>query len=148
MLLLKKLIFSVPFLIFTFAFLFFINPFFKDFSLLFSLDLDTLYKLTYVVTSLLAASLMFAIFATLANDWKIVSPVYLLVALTAFVIFSPQSGLIIFFGLLISFTLNFAILRDKLKNYLSFHANALLTPPIKNLCFFSHYVKCLRERLK
>ena len=136
MLLLKKLVFGFPFLLFTFAFLFFIDPFFKDFNLLFSLDLNTLYKLIYCALSLLMACLMFVVFATLANDWKIVSPVYLLVALTAFVIFPPLSGLIIFFGLLISLTLSFTILKDKLRTYLTFHASALLTPAIKNLGFF------------
>ena len=136
MIIFKKLIFVIPFLIFLAWFYFQLNFFFKDVYLIFGLNITTLYQLAYLAITLGLASLFFIIFCALANDWKFILPVSILGSLLPIAIFTAPSSLIIFIGSFLSLTCTYLLLSNKLKTYLTYSANTLLTPSVKTLAGF------------
>jgi len=134
--LLKKLIFSIPFLIFFYLFnLFFRNFISQGYSSLFSLDLTVLIALIMLTLVLVLALVFFTIFGCFSQDYRFVLPINL-VASVATAIFLPLPiGFIaaaLVFGV---FSLVYVFFDRKLKTYLNFQPNFLLTPTIKNLGF-------------
>lgn len=133
MVVLKKLTFAPIFLIFLTLIIYFFAPFLKSLDLLFSLSLDTLYKLILISSLTLISSLAFVLLICIAVDWKLTILIIFLASLIPF-IFLPQAlslvlAVLIFSSLLISnFTLD-----NKLKNYLSFKPIELFTPSVKQL---------------
>ncbi len=154
MLIIKKLVFSLPFLIFFYLTCFEFQPFLKDLYLIFSLDLTVLFKLLLLSFSILISSLFFVLFSTMADDWKLVTPA-VIVALLAPIILLPQSASFISAVLvLIIFILNFFMLSRKLKTYITFEPTHLFTPSVKSLTtllilFFSlTFYQVATERIK
>lgn len=136
MLIFKKAIFALPFLIFLVWFFYNLNFFFKDPYLIFGFDTAILLQLVWLLVSLSLASFCFVIFAALSDDWKFILPVSILGSLTSFALFSIPSGLVMWVGTLLSLCLTYLILSNKLKNYLTFQASSLLNPSIKSLATF------------
>jgi len=133
MLIFKKTIFGLPFLIFLAWFFFELNAFFKDSYLIFSFDISTLIQLIWLLVSLSLASFCFIIFAALSDDWKFILPVSILGALSSFALLSMPAGLAMWVGTFLSLLLTHFMLSKKLKTYLTFQASALLNPSIKTL---------------
>lgn len=136
MLIFKKLIFALPFLIFLALFFYQLNFLFEDVYLIFGLNINILYQLIYLTAALSLASICFIIFCTLSDDWKFILPVSILGSLIPSAINKPPSSLVLFVGSFLSLGLAYFILHGKLKTYLTFHANTLLTPSVKNLASF------------
>lgn len=136
MLILKKLIFALPFLIFLAWFFYSLNFFFKDIYLIFGLNLSILLQLIWLTAALGLASVCFIIFCTITNDWKFILPVSTLGSLIPIAILPTPASLAIFIGSFLSLNFVYFILNGKLKTYLTYSANTLLTPSIKNLVSF------------
>lgn len=108
----KKLIFAVPFILSVAVFYLQASDFLKDFSALFSLDLNLLFKSILFAATIVLVSYLFVLFVNFAADWKLVIPVILLAALISFLFtISPinyylAGGLIIALGISLVFILN------------------------------------------
>jgi len=133
MLILKKLIFAVPFLLVFVLFVSQINPFLNDVNLIFSLSLDILIQLLSLVVYLSLAGLFFVVFATLAEQWKYVLPVSFIASLSPLLFLNPPEAFILTGGFFLSFIITFFFLKNELKSYLSFHATKLLLPGISQI---------------
>jgi len=133
---LKKLIFALPFLIFLAWFYYQLNFFFKDIYIIFGLNFSVLIQIIWLIVALGLLSLFFVIFSCLCDDWKFILPVSILGSLISFVIFPIPGGLVIWVGTLLSLIFSYLILNNKLKTYLTFQSNVLLTPSIKTLAGF------------
>lgn len=133
MLILKKLVFAIPFLLFLTAAVLNIPQFLNDSYLVLSFDFNDLLRITTLVAFIVLTSLMFVIFACLANDWRLVLPVALISALPIIFIIQGIPSYILSIGVIMSLGLIYTLLCFKLKSYLSFSASTLLSSPIKNL---------------
>lgn len=127
----KKLLFSLPFLLSFLAFLLNFKPFLKNPTLLLELNSNVIFQSIYLVIFLLLANLFLAILITLAPNWKICLPVFGLGALSSFFILPPLWGFLLAPALLLAFSLNYYLLGKKLAGYLSFQPIPLLSPFIK-----------------
>ncbi len=81
-------------------------------------------------------SLLFALFAGLSNDWKLVLPVSLVAALMPLLFLEQKTALIIAVGTAAILLLNFLYLENSLKSYLSFTPSTIFGPPIRHLSGF------------
>lgn len=133
MILFKKLIFALPFLIFYCAFLLVINPFLNNSNLLFSLEFQTLIQISLIEAFLLYTAIYFTIFVSFATNWKIVVSIVIVACLFPLLLVNPPLKVIITLGSLFSFMLTYLLLNKKLSNYITFHARTLLAPSIKHL---------------
>lgn len=133
---LKKLIFSPIFIIFYAFLLLTFKPFLNSYDLIFSLSSDSFIQLITVASLFCLTSLSFGIFATLAQDLKIVAPVGLLASILPMFFLNPIHGLILSVTSFAAFAITFITLGNKLKNYLTFNAPALLIPSFKSLITF------------
>lgn len=130
---LKKLTFAPLFLI-AFALLISqLTTIFKSTGLIFSLSLDTLIQLLTVSSLVTLSSLLFALFVSLALDWKLVLPVGILASLISFVVLETGLALVFSVGIVVSLLLTFLNLDGTLKSYLTFKPEALLGPSIRYL---------------
>lgn len=84
---------------------------------------------------LLLSSLFFIIFATLANDFKLVIPVSALAALISLIFTPLPASLILGGGFFLSFLLSSFFLQKKLAVYFTFQPTSLLLPSIKQTIF-------------
>lgn len=129
----KKFVFAIPFLLFLTATSLNIPQFLNNPYLFLSFDISDLLKVITLVVLILLTSLMFVIFASLANDWKLILPVSLLSALPIILIVQGSPSYLLSIGLIISLGLTYAVLYFKLKSYLTFSASAILGPSAKHL---------------
>lgn len=133
MLIIKKLAFSIPFLLAFYFFTFQLNFFFQDIYLIFGFGLSNLYSLIYLTLALLFSSLFFVIFISLASDWRIILPISLVASLSALIFFKAPLSLILTGGFLLSFAFIFWQITQRLKSYPTFEVAALFNPSIKTL---------------
>lgn len=131
MVIIKKFLFAFPFLLTFAAFSFQFNPFLQSPSLLLSFNFVLLTQVIGLLLTLTLSIIFFIIFATLASDRKLVLPVAFLVSLMSLFFIGRPAIFILVAGSLISFGLNYFLLENKLKNYLSFQPTKLLIPSIK-----------------
>lgn len=129
----KKLVFAPLFLI---AFIFLIyqlNPLFSSYDLIFTLSLNTATQLIMLSALILLSSLLFVLFATFAQDWKLILPIGILSSLIPLVLINPSVGAILTVGTLFTLLLTYLILESSLKSYLTFTPSSILGPPIRHL---------------
>ncbi len=136
MLLVKKLIFALFFLIVFSIVIFQLNPLLKSYDFIFSLSWDSAIQLFVLTGFILLSSLLFVIFASLAYDWKIVLPVGLLASLIPMAMIGPSLGLILSVGVLVSLFLTYLGVENTLKTYLNFAPTTLFGPSIRLLSSF------------
>ncbi|HBQ50834.1 hypothetical protein A3B42_03145 [Candidatus Daviesbacteria bacterium RIFCSPLOWO2_01_FULL_38_10] len=130
---LKKLILAPVFLT-VFAFLASqIVPFLKSYDIIFSLSSNSLIQLIILAFLILISGLIFNLFITFAQNWKMVLPVALFASILPMLFLEPVLGLIFGLGVLISLSLTYLTLTNKLKTYFTFNPNALISPSIKQL---------------
>lgn len=134
--LVKKLTFAPVFLIIFSITSYKIAGIFNNYQILFSLDFASFASIITISTLFLLSGLSFVLFATFANDWKLILPI-VAIALFLPVIFIPQPlNFIIGIGFLAAFVITNLGLENKLKFYLTFEPSTLLIPIIKNLTTF------------
>lgn len=133
MLLFKKLIPAIPFLLLLAWFCLQLNPLIYDSTFLLALDTSLFIPLLFLLISLILTALFFVLFASLASDPKIVLPVSVLASTVPLLFLSSAAGLTLTFGLLITLTGIYFLLRGTLSSYITFKAATLLTPSIKQV---------------
>ncbi|KKS14080.1 hypothetical protein A2617_03500 [Candidatus Daviesbacteria bacterium RIFOXYD1_FULL_41_10] len=135
MLIFKKLIFAIPFLL---SFALFSSQavlFLQDPSNILSFDTETLSQNLIFATSLLLSGILFVIFATLASDWKLIIPVSAIASASVLISFPSQDqlGYIVSSGALASFLITDLFLSQRLSSYLTFQAAAIVMPSVKHI---------------
>lgn len=143
MILLKKLALAPVFLIIFITLLYQLNPLLSSYEFIFSLSLATLIQLIIVSVFFSLSSLSFILFATLADDWKLVLPVAVISALLTFVFVPPALAVVLAVAFFVSFLLTFLSLNNSLKGYLTFEPNKLLGPSARHLSSFLILAFCL-----
>lgn len=133
MVIIKKLIFTLPFLLSFIAFCIQLNPLLQNSNLIFSLDANVFIDIAILISLLLLYSLFFILFATLAQDRKIILPIIILASLTAPIFLNNQTVILLTVGFLLSFGAIYFFLEKKLTTYLTFEATKLLVPSIKQV---------------
>lgn len=132
MLILKKLAFA-PFFLIIFAILISqLIPFLKSYDFIFSLSANTFFNLAKLATLICLSSLLFVLFASLAQDLKITLPASLLLALIPLIFFDISLALILAVALFVNFLLTSLNLDSTLKSYLTFQPSNLLGPAIRH----------------
>lgn len=131
--LVKKLI-LVPIFLTVFALLTYqLVPLLKSYDTIFSLSSNSLILFTALAFLILTISLLFNLFVTFAQNWKMVLPVGLLASILPMLFLTPFLSLIFGLGILISLSFNYLTLTNTLKTYLTFNPNSLISPSIKQL---------------
>lgn len=131
MILLKKLIFAPLFLLSFILLISQLNPLLSSHNFIFALSLESLIQLVKIAALFISSALFFALFATIASDWKIILPVLGMAALMP-LFFMPLNPAIIFsFLCAVSFLLAWLSLANTLKSYLTFNAPALIGPSVR-----------------
>lgn len=131
MVILKKLIFALPFLISFLAFINELNIFIQDTNLIFSLNQQVLIQSAFLLLYLLLTSLFFVIFLSLALDFQLVLPVILISSLSVLLSGTGLGELTLAGTSFLNFSLIYLVLRKKFLSYLIFSPTALLLPSIK-----------------
>lgn len=108
MLIFKKLIFGLPFILATAFFAKQVAPFLQDFSLMFSLDFNLLYQLIRLVVTIALTAYLFTTLVVLASDWKLVLPFIALASLSTILFVSSPVNIFLSLGLLVVFIISFA----------------------------------------
>lgn len=130
---LKKLI-PAPIFLIVFALLIYqLVPLLKSYEIIFSLSSNSLIQLITLAFLILTASLLFNLFITFAQNWKMVLPVGLIASILPVLFLTPFLGLVFGLGVLISLALTYLTLTNKLKTYLTFNPNSLISPSVKQL---------------
>lgn len=136
MTILKKLIFA-PFSLIVFGFLIYrLNPLFASYDVIFSLSFNTLIEFIILASLILLTSLLFTLFATIAQDFKIVALVTLMAILMPLALTISPLSVILMVGTLISLLLSYFTLGNNLKTYLTFEPGPILGPAIRHLSTF------------
>ncbi len=132
----KKLAFTIPFLLSLGALYSYLSIFLEDIYLIFSFNPEVLGQMVIFVLLFLIVGLFFAVLSALAQNLKIVLPAAFLGSTLTFIFIPPPISLVIFFGSIISFTLVFFTLSRKLSSYIDFKVSELLIPSVKTLSLF------------
>ncbi|MBI2022892.1 hypothetical protein HYS97_03535 [Candidatus Daviesbacteria bacterium] len=127
----KKFIFAPLFLLFFALFLIKLQSF-SQIDLIFSLNRQVLIELLTLTGLLTLSSLFYAIFIALADDWRMVLPVGFVAATLPVIILEQNFSFVIALGVIFASGIAFLQLSRKLKNYLTFEADQLLTPGVKS----------------
>lgn len=143
MILFKKFSFAPIFLIIFITLLYQLTPLLSSYEFIFSLSLATLIQLIVISAFFSLSSLSFTVFATLADDWKLVLPIAIISPLLTFVFVPPALAVILAVAAFVSFLLTFLSLNSSLKGYLTFEPNKLLGPSIRHLSGFLILSFCL-----
>lgn len=131
--LVKKLL-PAPIFLIVFALLIYqLVPLLKSYDAIFSLSSNSLILFTALAFLILTAGLLFNLFVTFAQNWKMVLPVALAASILPVMFLTPALGLVFGLGVLISLSFTFLTLTNKLKTYLTFNPNSLISPSIKQL---------------
>lgn len=130
---LKKLIFA-PFFLIIFSWLIYnLSPILKSSDFIFSLSIDTLIQLIVLSALIFLSSFLFALFNTLASDWKVVVPVGILGCVITFIFLEIGLAIVLAGVIAISLLMTSLALENSLKSYLTFEPNSLLSPSIRRL---------------
>lgn len=129
----KKLALAPFFLISFIALVYQFNPFLKSYDFIFSLSVNTFTDLIILSLLITASCLLFVLFVTFAQDFKLTLPVSLLSALTPLLFLDQALGLVFSVAIFVSFLLINFNLDSVLKSYFSFQPNPLLGPSVRNL---------------
>ncbi|MBI2019722.1 hypothetical protein HYS95_03605 [Candidatus Daviesbacteria bacterium] len=130
---LKKLIFA-PFFLLTFILLIYqLNPLLSSYDFVFVLSADTLIELIKIAALFVLSSLLFSLFATFANGWKLILPVSLLAAAIPLLFINTALAIVLTVTIIISLLLTYLALENNLKSYLTFKASALIGPAVRHL---------------
>lgn len=133
MLILKKLIFAIPFLFFfTLAYLQ-IPPLFKNPYFILSFKIDLFLQLAIFLTYLLLGTTCFTVFLTLSNSWKYAISVIAVSSAIPLIFIQPPINFILAIGGFFSLITIFLFLNKELSNYLTFKPTIILKPSIKQL---------------
>lgn len=130
---LKKLILTPLLLLSLIWFYQQLSFFYSNPNLFFSLDADILVKELLLVLSLVLSGIFFISTGTLAQDWKIIAPLTLVLSLIPFLFIPFPLSIYLMVGTLISLNLSFLLLSNKLKTYLTFGPATLLGGPTKTV---------------
>lgn len=133
MVIIKKLIFAPAFLLTFWGFCYQLIPYLQNPSLIISFASDSLSQLIILSLLLLSSGVFFVIFATLALDPKFILPVILLAAMAPLPLISFPLSFVLSAGFLLFLGVVYFLLERKLQTYLTFQANFLLIPSIKQL---------------
>lgn len=134
----------VPFFLVVLALLIYqFKPLLTSYETVFSLSWNALMQLIILAVLILSASLMFSLFAFLAEDWRLILAVVAVASLIPLLLVTLPLGLILAVGILTSLLLTYLTLENKLKNYLTFEPNSLLGPAIRHLATLLVIVICL-----
>lgn len=133
MVILKKLIFAPISLIIFGLLIYSLAPIVKSYDFIFSLSINTLINLIAISFLLTLSSLLFVLFASLAEDFKIVLPVSSLLALISMLFLDLALGLVFAVAIFVSLLLTYLSLDHALKSYINFQPEALLGPSIRRL---------------
>ncbi len=131
MLIFKKLIFALPFFLFSLMFISQASAFLQNPSLILSLDTDVLIRLVVLCLLLLFSGLFFVVFATFSSESSFVMPVALVTSLPMIIFLPNQTGFLIVGGTVFSLVIINFYLKRKLATYLSFQPSSLLAPAVK-----------------
>lgn len=143
MLILKKLSLVPTFLVIFITLLYQLAPLLSSYDFIFSLSTATLIQLVTISALFSFSSLLFILFATLADNWKLILPVAVVSALTTFVFVAPALAVILAIAVFVSFLVTFLSLNLDLKSYLTFRPAELLGPAIRHLCGLLIFSFCL-----
>lgn len=143
MVLIKKLIFALPFLIIFTALTYQITPMLASYDFIFSLSLKTLIDLILISLLFFFSSFLFILFTTIASDWKIILPVGILASAIPLVFTQSALNLIVAVVIFVSLLITNLLLDNSLKKYLTFQPGALLGPSIRNLSSLLIFSFCL-----
>ncbi len=133
MLIFKKLIFAIPFLICFYLFIFLLLPYFQNLYLFFELSINALINLLFLLSALILSSIFFAILIALNTNFKFILPIIIVASIAPMIVFPSPINLILGIGFLIVFGLIFLNLKNTLAKYFSFQANFLLNPSTKTI---------------
>ncbi len=133
MIMLKKLILAPVFLIVLAFLIYQLAPFLKSYDIIFSLSSSSLVQLITLAFLILINGLIFNLFITFAQNWKMVLPLVLVASFLPMLFLTPFLGLVFGLGVLISLFLTYLALTNKLKTYLTFNPNSLISPSVKQL---------------
>ena len=130
---LKKLIFA-PFFIIVFAILIWQLPdHLNSYDLILSFSLNNILVLISLSALILFTSLLFVLFAALANDWKLIIPAAILSAIIPMFFLNQAMGLIMAVSILASLLIIYVSLENSLKTYVNFAPAPLFGPSIRHL---------------
>ncbi len=129
----KKFLLAPIFLLSFVLFLSQLSSIFKTYDFIFSISINALIPIIIVSVSLIFVSFSFALFYSLAQDWRIGLPVSLIASFTPLFFFDSTTAIILGIGSLIGFILTFFSLDNTLKTYVEFRPTFLLSPAIRHL---------------
>lgn len=129
----KKLIFTPVFLIFFAILIYQLSLILKSYDFVFSLSINTLIQLIILSALISLSSLTFVLFATFANNWKLILPIGILASLVPFAFWDMSLSVVFAVGILVSLLLAYLTLDNTLKSYLTFNPTALLGPSVRHL---------------
>lgn len=133
MLILKKLLFGVFFLVAYAVMVIIVEPLVYGESNIFGFDLGYLFRAIEVAIMLLFSALLFAVFAILAGEWIYILAVSLIAAVIPMLLLPLNIGYVLGIGTAVSLIITYALLSPQLKTYINFSANQILGPSIKLL---------------
>ncbi len=130
---LKRIFFSIPFLICFIIFNNYLSIFLENTNNILSLNLTVYLQTLYLALFLILSGFFLIIFITLAEKWFLVIPVITIASVSSFLSYTPPIVYIMLIGSIISFLIIYITLLNKLKTYLSFSPTIILVPSIKHL---------------
>lgn len=136
MLIVKKLFFALPFVLFLTGYCYLLDNFLKDPNLIISFSFTPLIQLAQLVLALLLGGFFFVIFVTISQNWKFILPVIIIAAPSSLLFIPTPISLILAAGFFLVFSLSALILTRSLTSYITFDASKLLSPTIKQIIFF------------
>lgn len=129
----KKLSFAPLFLASFYLLCYQLKPLFTSYDFIFSLSLETLLTLAVVSGLICLTALLFVVFVSLANDWKMVLGTGILAVSLPLWMFDQNIGLVMTIGVTIVLLISFLSLENTLKNYLTFAPSAIFGPSIRQM---------------
>lgn len=131
---LKKLAFAPLFLImFALSLKYFDFIAKQEVYFIFSLSFASLLQLILLSSLIALSSLLFVLFVSLSQDWKLVLPVIFLASLLPLLYEDKATGFVLMIGIFIVLIITYLSLENSLKSYLSFLPSSLLGPSIRHL---------------
>ncbi|OGE26101.1 hypothetical protein A3C26_00085 [Candidatus Daviesbacteria bacterium RIFCSPHIGHO2_02_FULL_39_12] len=129
----KKASLAPIFLLFLSLTAYLFNPYLASIDKLFVLNAASLTEILLLCLAIVASSLSFILFATLAADWKIIFPIAVMSAIIPFIFTNPAIGIILGVLIFASLMVIHLSLENNLKTYTDFKPATLLAPPIRQL---------------
>lgn len=118
-------------------------PLFKSYDFIFSLSTNTLINLVILAVLICLSSLLFILFAALAQNLKLTLPVSLITALIPVLFLNTALALVLAVTVFVSLLLTSLNLNSLLKSYLTFQPGNLLGPAVRHLSGFLILSICL-----